>query len=188
MISASKTDIPGVMLIKPRVFPDRRGYFFESYNSREFCRQGISLNFVQDNESRSVRNVIRGLHYQLAPHSQTKLLRVTEGEILDVVVDLRRHLPSFGSWLSVTLSAGSKEQLLIPKGCAHGFRVTSEKATVFYRCDAYYHPASERCILFSDERLAIDWGIDPKQAIVSQKDLGAPRFEAAEINFDSGNT
>ena len=164
MIKVVKTEIPGLLVIEPRLHKDARGYFFESYNERLFVEHGIEFRFVQDNESRSAKNVIRGLHYQLEPHAQTKLLRVLDGAVLDVVVDLRRNSPSYGKWKSFEISAANKLQILVPKGCAHGFRVLSEYATVFYKCDSYYHPESERGLLFSDPGLAIEWGIDPGKA------------------------
>jgi dTDP-4-dehydrorhamnose 3,5-epimerase len=186
MIKITETGIPGLLVIEPRIFPDARGYFYESYNERVFRENGLDFRFVQDNESRSVRDVVRGLHYQLEPHAQTKLLRVLEGSILDVVVDLRKNSPAFGTWSAIELSAENRLQLLVPKGCAHGFRVVSENATVFYKCDEFYYPGSERGLLFSDPGLAIDWGIGPERALVSEKDRNAPAFPAAEINFVYG--
>ncbi len=178
-----KTDIPGLLVIEPRVFEDKRGYFYESYNERLFAERGLDIGFVQDNESRSRRDVIRGLHYQLEPHAQCKLIRVLEGAILDVAVDLRKNSPTYGSWCGIEISAENRLQVLVPEGFAHGFRVTSDFATIFYKCDRFYHPESERGILFSDKTLAIDWGIDPERAIVSAKDSKAPLFEDADNNF-----
>ncbi len=171
------------MILEPRVFEDERGYFYESYNERLFAERGIDIRFVQDNESRSRLDVIRGLHYQLEPHAQCKLLRVLEGAILDVVVDIRKNSPAYGNWYGIEISAENRLQVLVPGGLAHGFRVISDYSTVFYKCDKFYHPESERGILFSDKALAIDWGIDPARAIVSQKDIAAPLLEDAENNF-----
>jgi dTDP-4-dehydrorhamnose 3,5-epimerase len=182
----TETRIPGLLVIEPRIYPDARGYFYESYNERVFREHGLVFRFVQDNESRSVRDVIRGLHYQLEPYAQTKLLRVLEGSILDVVVDLRKNSPAFGTWSGIEISAENRLQLLVPRGCAHGFRVLSENATVFYKCDEFYHPGSERGLLFSDPELSIDWGIEPETAFVSEKDINAPAFSDAEINFVYG--
>lgn len=184
MFNITKTDIPGLLIIRPRLFTDTRGYFFESYNEHQFREHNLDFRFVQDNESRSEKNVIRGLHYQLEPYAQTKLLRVIDGTILDVAVDMRKSSPSYGMWRGIEISAENKLQLLIPKGCAHGFRVISDSAIVFYKCDQFYHPGSERAVLFSDENLGIKWGIDPTQAIVSSKDKDAPFFADADNNFN----
>ncbi len=182
-MKVEETQIPGLIIIEPRVYEDVRGYFYESYNERSFREHGIDIKFVQDNESRSGKDVIRGLHYQLEPYSQTKLLRVIEGSILDVVVDLRKNSPAYGTWKGLEISAGNKLQLLIPGGCAHGFRVISDQATVLYKCDEFYHPESERCILFSDKALGINWGMDPEKAVISEKDRKAPVFADADKNF-----
>lgn len=181
-----KTDIPGLLIIEPKIFHDTRGYFYESYNELIFSENGMDMKFVQDNESRSGRDVIRGLHYQLAPHAQSKLIRVLEGAILDVAVDLRKNSPTYKKWSGIEITAENKLQLLVPKGFAHGFRVTSETATVLYKCDEFYHPASERSILFSDTILGIDWEIDPERAVVSEKDKSAPVFAGADNNFIFG--
>ena len=182
-----KTDIPGLLVIEPRVFEDARGYFYESYNERLFAEHGLDIRFVQDNESRSRRDVIRGLHYQLAPHAQSKLIRVLEGAILDVAVDLRKNSPTYGSWCGIEISAENRLQVLVPRGLAHGFRVISDTATVFYKCDEFYNPESERGILFSDKTLAIEWGIGEYRAIISEKDRIAPLFADADNNFIFGN-
>jgi dTDP-4-dehydrorhamnose 3,5-epimerase len=183
MMKITETSIPGLLVIEPRIYRDARGYFYESFNERLFREHGLDFGFVQDNESRSGRNVIRGLHYQLEPYAQTKLLRVIEGEIFDVVVDLRKDSPAFGTWSGIEVSAENKLQVLVPKGCAHGFRVISESATVFYKCDEFYHPGHERGLLYSDHTLAIDWGIEPDKAVVSEKDKNASPFSDAEFNF-----
>ncbi len=181
-----ETDIPGLLIIEPKVFEDARGYFYESYNECSFAERGLDIRFVQDNESRSRRNVIRGLHYQLAPHAQSKLIRVLEGAILDVAVDLRKNSPTYGSWCGIEISAENRLQVLVPEGFAHGFRVTSDFATIFYKCDKFYHPESERGILFSDKTLAIEWGIGEYRAIVSERDKKAPLFADADNNFIFG--
>ena len=182
-----KTEIPDLLIIQPKVFEDERGYFFESYNEAEFMRHDLQLNFVQDNESKSGYGVIRGLHYQLAPYSQTKLVRVIQGKVFDVAVDLRVGSPTFGKWRGVELSAENKVQFLIPKGFAHGFSVLSETATFVYKCDNLYHPDAERGLNFNDPFLNIDWRIEPEKAIISPKDKVLPNFKEAEKNFKYGN-
>jgi len=178
-----KTDIPDLLIINPKVFGDSRGYFFESYNEQKFIEKGINYQFVQDNESLSSYGTIRGLHYQLAPFAQTKLVRVITGRIYDVAVDIRENSPTFGKWMGVELSEDNKKQLLVPKGFAHGFSVLSEKATVFYKCDNFYNPDSERGIYYNDPKLNIDWKIESTQAIISAKDKMNPEFDQAEMNF-----
>jgi len=168
------TGIEGLLVLEPRVFQDPRGYFFESYHKEGMKQLGIGHEFIQDNQSRSTRGVIRGLHFQNEPHAQTKLVRVTEGAILDVAVDLRRDSASYGSWYGLELSADNFLQLLIPKGFAHGFSVLSEHATLYYKCDDYYHPQSESGIRYDDPDLGIDWKIDPARAIISEKDRSLP--------------
>ena len=169
-----KTGIAGLMVLEPRVFQDPRGYFFESYHRALLKQNGIDNEFIQDNQSRSTYGVIRGLHFQNAPHAQTKLVRVTEGSIYDVAVDLRRESPTFGQWFGIELSADNFLQLLLPKGLAHGFSVLSDHATLYYKCDDYYHPQSESGIRFDDPDLGIDWKIDPGKAIISEKDRNLP--------------
>jgi len=177
-----KTEFPGLLIIKPKVFEDSRGYFFESYNKIKIPELE-SIDFVQDNESKSVFGTIRGLHYQLEPYAQSKLIRVLDGKILDVVIDLREKSPSFGKHFSIELSSEDKSQLFIPKGFAHGFSVLSKNAIVFYKTDQYYTPDSERGINFNDPELAIDWKINLKEAIVSPKDNVLPTFKESEKNF-----
>jgi len=162
------TSLPGVFILEPRVFGDERGFFLESYNERVFVELGIEERFVQDNHSSSQRNVLRGLHYQ-TQHTQGKLVRVAEGEILDVAVDLRRSSPTFGGWEAVRLSGDNKRMLWIPKGFAHGFRVISETAQVLYKATDYYAPEFERTLAWNDPNLKIEWELngDP---IVSAKD------------------
>jgi dTDP-4-dehydrorhamnose 3,5-epimerase len=179
-MKALPLDIPAVVLIEPTVFSDERGFFLESYNRRAFEQMvGASVDFVQDNHSRSVRNVLRGLHYQLH-EPQGKLVRVAQGEVFDVAVDLRRNSPHFGRWVGAILSAENKRQLWIPEGFAHGFVVLSDTAELLYKATRYYAPAHERCIAWDDESLAIDWpdGIDP---ILSPKDRQGKRLEEAEV-------
>jgi dTDP-4-dehydrorhamnose 3,5-epimerase len=175
------TGIEGLLVLEPRVFQDSRGYFFESYHREEMKDHGIDLDFIQDNQSRSTYGVIRGLHFQNEPHAQTKLVRVTEGSIYDVAVDLRRESPSYGQWYGVELSAENFLQLLIPKGFAHGFSVLSDHATLYYKCDDYYHPQSEFGIRFDDPDLGIDWKIDPGKAIISEKDRSLPYLKQLNI-------
>ena len=182
-MTLTETPFDGLFIIEPRLFEDERGYFMETYNAGVFEKSGITNNWVQDNQSRSVYGVIRGLHYQLNPMAQSKLVRVLEGEILDVALDLRKNSPTFGKWFSEILSAGNKKQLLIPRGFAHGFSVLSKNATVFYKCDNLYAPELERGIDIFDPELGIDWKIPADKAIVSPKDLNNVSFRRAEINF-----
>ena len=176
------TEFPGLFIIKPKIFEDSRGYFFESYNKLKIPTI-TKIEFVQDNQSKSVYGTIRGLHYQLEPYSQSKLIRVLEGKILDVVVDIREKSPTFGRYFSIELSCNNKQQLFIPKGFAHGFSVLSETATVFYKTDQYYNPESERGINFNDIDLGIDWKIEIEKAIISSKDKVLPTFKESEKNF-----
>jgi len=155
----------------PSIFKDERGYFYESFNKNLFKdKTGLSPDFVQDNQSQSTYGVLRGLHFQIGEMAQSKLVRVIEGKVLDVVVDLRKEEPTFGQSFSIELSADNKKQLYIPKGFAHGFLVLSEKATFFYKCDNYYHKESERGLKFNDPILNIDWQLDEKELILSEKD------------------
>ena len=175
-------DIPGLVLIHPRVFEDERGYFMETYQHSEFSNAGISGRFVQSNQSWSKKGVLRGLHYQKQPKAQAKLVRVVEGEVYDVVVDLRKDSPSYGKWKATVLSAANRRLLYIPPWCAHGFCVLSDTAQVIYDVTADYSPEHERGILWNDPALAITW---PAQAyIVSPKDQTWPAFAAADIDDD----
>lgn len=178
------TYFPDVYLFEPMVFEDDRGFFYESYNERVFQQNRIDIKFVQDNQSFSRYGVIRGLHYQLEPYAQTKLVRALQGTILDVIVDMRKGSPTYGKSLSVELSAGNKKQLFIPKGFAHGFSVLSETAEVLYKCDAFYHKESESGIVYNDDALKIDWQIPAGRAIVSPKDLQLPAFAQCKNNFE----
>ena len=164
------TAIPDVLLIEPRVFGDARGFFFESFNQKSFAEAtGVNLPFVQDNHSKSVKGVLRGLHYQLEPHAQGKLVRVTQGEVFDVAVDLRKDAKTFGQWVGVTLSADNKQQLWIPPGFAHGFLVLSDTAEFLYKTTDYYAPQAERSLRWDDPTLAIAWPLEG-EPILADKD------------------
>ncbi len=178
-----ETGLPGLKVFEPRVFSDARGYFFEVYNEQLFCEAGIDARFVQDNESKSQRGVLRGLHYQLDPMAQAKLVRVVEGEVLDVVMDIRKGSPTFGKVYSIVLSAENKKQLFIPRGFAHGFSVLSNTVIFQYKCDNFYSKESEGGIAYNDPSLAIDWGFDLSEAIVSDKDKNLPLFKDCVNNF-----
>lgn len=178
-----ETGIPDLLIYEPKVHGDSRGYFFESYNANTFREEGIELVFVQDNQARSTYGVLRGLHFQQEPYAQTKLIRALEGSILDVVVDLRAGSPAYGKVYTIELSAENKRQLLVPKGFAHGYSVLSETAEVMYKCDNFYHKASEGGIIFNDPALQIDWGIPLENAIVSEKDLQLPVLADCKHNF-----
>ena len=179
------TDIEGVYIIEPRLFEDERGYFFEALSERKFTElTGIATRFVQDNESRSIRGVVRGLHFQLPPFAQSKLVRVARGKILDVAVDIRRGSPTYGKHISVELSEHNHRMLFIPRGFAHGFSVLEGDAIVEYKCDNYYNPETEGAIRWDDPTLAIDWHIATNEAIVSAKDKANPLFEECSTLFD----
>lgn len=178
-----KTEIEGLYIVEPRVFEDERGYFFESYNQAEFEKAGLHYDFIQDNQSKSGYGVIRGVHFQKGEFSQAKLVRVLEGTVLDVAVDLRKNSSTFGRHLAVELSAENKRQLLIPRGFGHGFSVLSETAVFAYKCDNIYNKASEGGIRYDDPALGIDWKVDANKAILSEKDKVLPLMEEAEICF-----
>jgi dTDP-4-dehydrorhamnose 3,5-epimerase len=178
-----KTDFPELMVFEPKVFEDSRGYFFESYNENIFSAEGVTIKFVQDNQAQSSYGVIRGLHYQLNPHAQTKLIRVLSGRILDVVVDIRKGSPTYSKVFSLELSAQNKKQLFIPQGFAHGYSVISQTAEVFYKCDDFYNKESEGGIMYSDPALNIDWQIPSDKALVSDKDLLYPGINNCINNF-----
>jgi dTDP-4-dehydrorhamnose 3,5-epimerase len=174
-----KTAFEGLLLIKPRVFGDTRGYFFESFNQQQFFEMsGLEISFIQDNESMSSFGVIRGLHYQLPPYGQSKLVRVISGEVLDVVVDIRPGSVSFGQCFSIVLNGANKMQLFIPRGFAHGYSVLSDQAIFAYKCDAYYNKENEAGILFNDPDLQIDWKIPRDKQIISEKDLMQRSFKS----------
>ncbi len=177
------TNIPGLKVFEPKVFEDSRGYFFESYNENVFRQEGIDIRWVQDNQSSSTYGVIRGLHYQLPPFAQTKLIRVLKGKILDVAVDIRKGSPTFGQVFTQKLSAKNKKQLFIPVGFAHGFSVLSEKTEVLYKCDSFYNKDSEAGIIYNDPELNIDWQVPLEQAVVSEKDQQLPSLKECENSF-----
>lgn len=177
------TGFEGLLVLTPSVFGDDRGYFFETYNRETHLKAGLDFNWVQDNQSHSKHGVIRGLHFQKSPFAQTKLVRALQGEILDVVVDLRKGEPTYGKSISVILTAENKKQLLVPKGFAHGFSVLSDSADVMYKCDALYNKQSESGLLFNDPLLNIDWQLSPEAIIVSEKDLVLPTFDKIDANF-----
>jgi dTDP-4-dehydrorhamnose 3,5-epimerase len=179
-----KTEFPGLLIYEPVVFEDSRGYFFESYNAKTCSAEGVDIKFVQDNQARSSYGVIRGLHYQLNPHAQTKFIRVLSGNILDVVVDIRKGSPTFGKPYAIELSADNHKQLFIPQGFAHGYSVLSETAVVLYKCDVFYHKDSEAGIAFNDEFLNIDWMIPADKQIISEKDIVQPLFKDCKNNFE----
>jgi dTDP-4-dehydrorhamnose 3,5-epimerase len=175
-----KTDIPDVLIIEPKVFGDERGFFFESYNERAFAdATGVNTRFVQDNHSRSARNVLRGLHYQIE-QPQGKLVRVTVGEVFDVVVDIRKSSPNFGKHVATCLSAENKRMIWIPVGFAHGFLVTSEYAEFLYKTTEYWMPQHERCIAWNDRQLNIAWPLRD-EPLLSGKDRQGASFDAAEV-------
>ena len=177
------TGFEGLLVLTPSVFGDDRGYFFETYNRETHLKAGLDFNWVQDNQSHSKHGVIRGLHFQKSPFAQTKLVRALQGEILDVVVDLRKGEPTYEKSFSVILTAENKKQLLVPKGFAHGFSVLSDSADVMYKCDALYNKQSESGLLFNDPSLQIDWKLSASEMIVSEKDLVLPTFDKIDANF-----
>jgi len=178
-----ETGIRDLKIIKPRVFEDSRGYFFESHNEGVLREHDMDYRFVQDNQSRSGYGVIRGLHYQLDPRAQTKLIRVLEGRIWDVAVDLRKNSPTYLEWRGVELSAENHLQFLVPKGFAHGFSVLSKTTVVFYKCDELYSPDFEAGIRFNDPDIGINWKIPPGERILSERDINMPGLIDAKMNF-----
>ena len=179
-----KTAIDGVVIIEPRLFPDNRGYFFESWEKKEFDAQVRPINFIQDNESRSSYGVLRGLHFQKGEHAQSKLVRCVVGKVLDVAVDVRKGSPTFGQHVAVELSADNHRQFFIPRGFAHGFSVLSDVAVFQYKCDNYYCPESEGAIAWNDPALNIDWRIPADKAILSPKDLNHPLLKDSPYLFE----
>ena len=176
-----------VFVIEPKVHGDQRGYFVETFRQDKFEEAiGYTVNFIQDNESKSAKGVLRGLHYQLPPYAQTKLVRVIEGEVLDVAVDIRKNSPTFGKYISVILTGDNKKQLLVPRGFAHGFVVLSKSATFAYTVDNYYSPDNDRGIAFDDQDLAIDWILDKKYFLLSKKDLNQRVFKQCSELFEYG--
>ncbi|HBX52125.1 MAG: dTDP-4-dehydrorhamnose 3,5-epimerase [Bacteroidetes bacterium RIFOXYA12_FULL_35_11] len=180
----TSTDIQGLLILEPVVFKDDRGYFFECYNEKKFTEGGI-LNtlWVQDNESKSSKGVLRGMHYQLEPYAQAKLVRVISGSVFDVAVDIRKGSPTFGKWYGVELSCENKKQFYIPRGFAHGFSVLSDSATFIYKCDNFYTPSAEKGFNPFDFSLKISWGIEKSQALLSPRDASLPSMNDAEMNF-----
>ncbi len=179
----TKTEFPDLLIFEPKIWEDERGYFFESYNQNVFNHEGVEINFVQDNQASSEFGVIRGLHYQLHPYAQTKLIRALSGSILDVAVDIRKNSPTYGKVYTIVISAENKKQLLVPKGFAHGYSVLSNSAEVFYKCDEFYNQGSEGGIAYNDIALNIDWGIDNDKAIISEKDMKHPGLQECRNNF-----
>lgn len=179
-----KTDIPEVVIVEPKVFGDHRGYFFESFSQRDFDAQVRQVRFVQDNESKSCYGVVRGLHFQLPPHAQSKLVRVVKGKVLDVAVDIRKGSPTFGKHVAVELSEDNRRQLFIPRGFAHGFAVLSDEVIFQYKCDDFYHPECEGAIAWNDPALGIDWGVPEDKIVLSAKDQCHPLLEDAEVLFE----
>lgn len=175
------SDIPDVKIIVPEVFGDDRGYFFESWNRDRYSGNMIDCQWIQDNESKSVKGVLRGLHYQLPPYTQAKLVRVIYGRVVDVAVDIRKDSPTFGKYVAVELSGENKYQLFIPRGFAHGFAVLSDEAVFAYKCDNTYMPSHERGIAFNDPALNINWPLDLKKCIMSARDLVNPPLAEAEL-------
>lgn len=179
----TETGFQGLLIFEPHIHSDSRGYFMESFNQEILRKAGIAFDPVQDNESSSVKGVIRGLHYQLRPFDQAKLIRVIEGKILDLALDIRKTSKTFGKWYALELDSEGKKQLFIPKGFAHGFSVLSKTAVIQYKCDNLYRPSHERGIDLNDSTLGIDWKVSNDKAIISDKDLKNPRFRDAENNF-----
>lgn len=181
----TRTEIPDVVICEPQIFGDERGYFTETFREDKLeAFLGFDINFCQDNESKSTYGVLRGLHYQLAPYAQTKLVRVITGSVLDVAVDIRKGSPTFGMHVAIELTGENKKQLLVPRGFAHGFLVLSEEATFAYKVDNFYSPECDRGIAFDDDFLNIDWGISVEEMKLSEKDTKQPVFEKASyFNF-----
>lgn len=179
------TSLKDCFIVHDTVYGDSRGYFFESFNKQDFHKEtGLDINFVQDNQSRSCRGVLRGLHYQAEKYAQAKLVRILEGKVLDIAVDLRKSSPTFGQHIALELSADSFQQLFIPRGFAHGFVVLSEYATFFYKCDNYYHKEAEGGIIYNDSTLSIDWMLPEEALILSDKDKLLPTFSEVIPNLN----
>jgi dTDP-4-dehydrorhamnose 3,5-epimerase len=181
MFTFNKTDIEGVYIIETKVFGDNRGYFMETYNAQDFKNAGLDYNFVQDNQSKSKAGVLRGLHFQKT-HPQAKLVRVLEGEVFDVAVDLRKDSKTYGKWVGVILSEENKKQFMIPRGFAHGFVVLSETATFAYKCDDFYHPEDEGGIMWNDPEIGIDWPYKG-EPLLSEKDKKHRSLKESKIEF-----
>ena len=178
-----QTEIPGVVIVEPKVFGDHRGYFFESFSERDFCTQVKDVKFVQDNESKSCYGVLRGLHFQKPPHAQSKLVRVVKGRVLDVAVDIRKGSPTYGKHIAVELTEDNHRQLFIPRGFAHGFAVLSDEVIFQYKCDNYYAPQSEGAVAWNDPDLGIDWGVPADKVMLSAKDMNHPQLKDIDSLF-----
>ena len=181
MFKFNKTDIEGVYIIESQVFGDNRGYFLETYNKKDFDNAGLNYDFVQDNQSKSRKGVLRGLHFQ-KNHPQAKLVRVLEGEVFDVAVDLRKDSKTYGKWVGVILSAENKKQFMIPRGFAHGFVVLSDEATFAYKCDDFYHPEDEGGIMWNDSEVNVKWPYEG-EVILSEKDKKHPNLKESGVKF-----
>ncbi|MBP1934425.1 dTDP-4-dehydrorhamnose 3,5-epimerase [Ammoniphilus resinae] len=182
-----ETSLPGVLVIEPKVFGDHRGWFMETYSEEKFREAGLDLKFVQDNQSFSAtKGTLRGLHYQLAPKAQTKLVRCTRGRIFDVAVDIRKGSPTFGKWFGIELSEGNKKQLLVPKGFAHGFMTLTDDVEVQYKVDELYAPECDRGIIWNDPTIGVEWPVELAEPVLSAKDQAAPSILDAENNFVYG--
>ncbi len=179
-----KTDIEGVVIIEPKIFRDERGYFYESFSQREFCQRVCNTQFVQDNQSKSTRGVLRGLHFQKSPYAQSKLVRAVKGRVLDVAVDIRRGSATYGKHIAVELSEENHRQLFVPRGFAHGFAVLSDEAVFQYKCDNFYNKESEGSLRWDDEELAIDWGLPLDEVLLSDKDRISPLLKDFESPFN----
>lgn len=177
-----ETEIKDLYIIEPQVFGDNRGYFMETYNEKEFLKNGLKYNFVQDNQSRSFKGVLRGLHFQKT-YPQAKLVRVIEGEVYDVAVDLRKNSPTYGKYYGVILSSENKKMFMIPRGFAHGFLVLSEHATFTYKCDDFYHPEDEGGLMYNDEDININWPKVDVDIVLSEKDKKHPSLNDLKVNF-----
>lgn len=181
-MKATETELKGCFILEPEIYEDSRGYFFEPFNHNRFCEAiGKQVDFVQDNQSFSKKGVIRALHYQVGEHAQAKLVRVLQGKVLDVAVDLREGSETFGQHVAVELSSENRKQIFIPKGFAHGFAVLSDSAEFFYKCDNYYNAGSEGGIIYNDRDLQIDWKLSETEVILSQKDATLPILKDARL-------
>lgn len=184
-MEVKKTDIEGVLIVEPKVWGDDRGYFFESFNARDFEEKtGLNIIFVQDNESKSRYGVLRGLHFQLPPYTQSKLVRVVKGRVLDIAVDIRKGSPTYGKWVSCELTEDNHRQFFVPKGMAHGFCVLSEEAVFQYKCDDFYHPEAEGGIAWDDPDIAVQWPIPSEDISLSERDKHHPCFKEFVSPFE----
>ena len=184
-MKVEQTILKDCFIIHDAVINDQRGYFFESFNQQKFQAQtGLNISFVQDNQSKSTKGVLRGMHYQLGEHAQAKLVRVIEGAVLDIAVDVRPNSPSFGKSFSLELTSNNKKQLFVPRGFAHGFIVLSDTATFFYKCDNFYNKVSEGGFVYNDSTLNLDWQLPSSEIILSEKDKGLPSFNEVKHTFN----